>query len=57
MTPTLWIVTGISVLVITGFIVAMRSLLHENRDIDSKIDFSKVKPWADDEDDDDKWGK
>lgn len=57
MTPTLWIVTGISVLVIAGFIAAMRSLLRENREIDSKIDYSKVKPWVDDDDEDDKWKK
>ncbi len=57
MTPTLWVVIGVSILAITGFVVAMRSLLRENRDIDSKIDYSKVKPWMDDEDEDDKWGK
>lgn len=58
MTPTLWIVLGISVLVVTGFVVAMRSLLRENRDIDSRIDYNKLKPWVDDEDEkDDKWGK
>lgn len=57
MTATLWVVIGISILVITGFIVAMRSLLRENREIDSKIDYSKVKPWVDDEEEDDKWEK
>lgn len=55
MTTTLWVVIGVSLLVVTGFIVAMRSLLRENREIDSKIDFSKVRPWVDDEDEDDKW--
>lgn len=55
MTTTLWVVVGVSVFVVIGFIVAMRSLLRENREIEGKIDFSKVKPWVDDEEEDDKW--
>lgn len=55
MTTTLWIVVGVSAFVVIGFIVAMRSLLRENREIESKIDYTKVKPWVDDEDEDDKW--
>lgn len=57
MTKTLWIVFVISGFAIVGFIVAMRSLLRENRDIDKNIDYSKLRPWEDDEDDDDPYRK
>lgn len=54
MTTTLWIVLGVSVIVVAGFAAAMRSILRENKDIDKKIDYTKVRPWVDDEDEDDK---
>jgi hypothetical protein len=48
------------VLAVVGFIAVMRTQLRENREIDSKIDYSKVKP-LDDEDEEkelrEKWGK
>lgn len=60
MTPTLWIVIGVSVLAIIGFVLMIRSQLRENREIDSKIDYSKVKPWVEDDEEkerEEKWGK
>jgi hypothetical protein len=54
MTTTLWIVLGISVIVVVGFAAAMRSILRENKAIDKNIDYTKVRPWVDDEDEDDK---
>lgn len=51
MTIQLWIVVGISVLAVLIFLVAMRSLLRENREIDKKIDYSKFRAIDDDEDD------
>lgn len=57
MSPTIWIVIAVSIFVVLGFVLAMRALLRENREIDKKIDYSKVKPWVDDEDEDDKWGR
>ena len=54
MTTTLWIVLGVSVIAVVGFAAAMRSILRENRDIDKNIDYTKLKPWEDDEDEDDK---
>ncbi|MET0378319.1 MAG: hypothetical protein ABW049_04930 [Spongiibacteraceae bacterium] len=60
MTPTLWIVIGVSVLAIIGFVLVIRSQLRENREIDSKIDYSKVKPWVEDDEEkerEEKWGK
>lgn len=52
MTKTLWIVLAISVIVVLTFLMAMRSLLRDNREIDKKIDYSKLRPWQDDDDDD-----
>lgn len=52
MTKTLWIVLAISVIFVLTFLVAMRSLLRDNREIDKKIDYSKLRPWQDDDDDD-----
>jgi hypothetical protein len=57
MSHTLWIVSGVSVFVIVGFAVAIRSLLRENREIDKHIDYSKVRPWVDDDEDDDRSDK
>lgn len=55
MTTTMWIVVGVAVLFVLGFIGVMRSQLRANRKIDQQIDYSKVKPWVDDEEDD--WKK
>lgn len=49
MTKTLWIVLFAVAFFVVGFVLAMRSLLRENREIDKKIDFSKLRPWQDDE--------
>ncbi|MDB6060151.1 MAG: hypothetical protein JWM78_254 [Verrucomicrobiaceae bacterium] len=56
MSTSLWIVVGVAAFFLVGFILAMRSILSENREIDKHIDYSKVKPWVDDdeEEDDDK---
>lgn len=52
MTHMLWIVLAVSVLVVLGFIAVMRAQLRQNREIDSHIDYTKVKPWVDDEEED-----
>ena len=52
MTTTLWIVVAVSVIAVLTFLVAMRALLRDNRAIDKKIDYSKLRPWEDDEDED-----
>lgn len=57
MNNTLWIVSGVSIFVIVGFVVAMRSLLRENREIEKHIDYSKLRPWVDDDEDDEKSDK
>lgn len=54
MTQTMWIVLAVSVIAVLTFLVAMRTLLRDNREIDKKIDYSKLRPYGDDEDEDDK---
>jgi hypothetical protein len=49
MTKTIWAVLAISVIAVLTFIVAMKSLLRENREIDKKIDYSKLRSWKDDD--------
>lgn len=51
MTNTLWIVLGISVLAVIGFVMAIRSQLQTNREIEKKIDYSKLRPQQDEDDD------
>ena len=51
MTITLWIVLVVSVLALLTFGVAMRSLIRDSREIDKKIDYSKLRPAEDDDDD------
>jgi low affinity Fe/Cu permease len=50
MTTTLWIVLAVSIIAVLTFVVAIRSLMRENREIDKKIDHSKLRPWQDDDD-------
>ncbi len=49
MTKTLWIILAVSVFAVLTFVVAMRSLLRDNQEIDKKIDYSKLRPWDDDD--------
>ena len=56
MTTVQWVVIGVSVLFVLGFIGVICSQLRANRQIDQQIDYSKVKPWVDDEEEDD-WRK
>lgn len=51
MTNTLWVVLGISLISIIGFVLVMRSQLKANKEIDKNIDYSKLRPWQDDEED------
>lgn len=53
MTTTLWIVVAVSVIAVLTFLVAMRALLRDSREIDKKIDYSKLRPWQDDEEEED----
>lgn len=54
MIKTWLIFFAVSGFVVLTFMVAMRSRLRENREIDKKIDYSKLRPLQDDAEEDDK---
>ena len=45
---TIAVVVGL--LVVVGYLLVMRVFFRESKEIDKKIDWSKVKEWKDDED-------
>ena len=50
MTRTLWILLAIAAVVVVGYFVTMRFFYKESKELDKKIDFSKIKKWKDDDD-------
>jgi low affinity Fe/Cu permease len=49
MSMTMWIVVSVVIAVIVCYLLAMRVLARQSRDTDSKIDYSKIREWKDDE--------
>ena len=49
MTHTVWIFVAVAAVVILGYFVVMRVFFQESRELDKKIDYSKMKKWQDDE--------
>lgn len=54
MTTTLWIVLGVSAFAVIGFVLVIRSQLQANKKLDKDIDYSKLKTWEEDEEEDEK---
>ena len=50
MTQTLWTVLAIAVVFAVGYLLVMLYFWYRSREVDSHIDFSKIKPLKDDED-------
>ena len=50
MTRTLWILLAIAAVVVVGYFLTMRLFYKESKELDKKIDFSKIKKWKDDDD-------
>jgi len=44
----LWILLAGAVVVVAGYLLAMRVLYRQSRDVDRQIDFAKIKPLKDD---------
>ena len=40
----------VGLLVVGGYLLVMRVFFRESKELDKKIDYSKVKEWKDDED-------
>ena len=44
------IVIAIGVVLVVGYLLVMRVFFRESKELDKKVDLSKMKPWKDDED-------
>ena len=50
MSTTLWIALGVAVFLVIVYVLAVRVLYRQSREVDKKIDFTKIKPLKDEED-------
>jgi hypothetical protein len=48
----LYIVLGIAIFLALGYVFGILDLIRQSREIDKKIDYSKLRPQPDDDDDD-----
>lgn len=51
MESSLYIVLGVTVFVVLGYIFALRDLIRQSRSLDRQVDYSKLRPQPPDEDD------
>ena len=51
MSDNLWIFLGLAVLVVVGYFVTMRVFFKDSKELDKKIDMSKMRAWKDEEPD------
>jgi hypothetical protein len=50
MTTATWILLAVAVLVVVGYFVTMRVFFKESKELDKRIDYSKMRKWDDEED-------
>ena len=50
MSMTVWIFLGVAVFVVLAYFVVMRVFFQRSREADKKVDYSKIRPWKDDDD-------
>jgi hypothetical protein len=50
MSITAWIVLGIAVISVIGYLLVMRVFFRQSRAADKEIDYSKIRPVKDDDD-------
>jgi hypothetical protein len=48
---SVWIFLAGALVVVAGYLLAMRVLYRQSRDVDRQIDFTKIKPLKDDDGD------
>jgi low affinity Fe/Cu permease len=44
------IAVAVALVVVIGYVIVMRVFFRESKELDKKIDYSKMKEWKDDED-------
>ena len=49
-TQALWIFLAVAALVLIGYFLTVRVFFKESKELDKKIDYTKMKQWKDDED-------
>jgi hypothetical protein len=49
MSNTAWIFVAIAIVIVGGYFVVMRVFFKDSKELDKKIDYSKMKEWKDDE--------
>jgi hypothetical protein len=49
MNTTHWILLALAVLLVLGYLFALRVLLHQSRAADQQVDRTKLRPWQDEE--------
>lgn len=50
MTVALWIVSSVAVILALGYLLAMRVLYRQSREVDKRVDFTRIRPLKDEED-------
>lgn len=48
----LWIALAVAIILVLCYVFCMRVLARKSREIDKQIDYSRIRPWKDDEDKD-----
>ena len=49
MNQVVFIVVGVAVVLVAGYLLVMRVFFKESKELDKKIDYSKMKEWKDEE--------
>lgn len=52
MSPSLWIALGVAITGVLVYVAFMRVLARRSREIDQQIDYSRIRPWKGDDDED-----
>jgi hypothetical protein len=47
---TLWILLAGAVIVVLSYLVVMRVFFQRSREADKQVDYTKIRPWKDEED-------
>ena len=49
MNQVVFIVVGVAVVLVVGYLLVMRVFFNESKALDKKIDYSKMKEWKDED--------
>jgi low affinity Fe/Cu permease len=49
MNQVVFIVVGVAVVLVVGYLLVMRVFFKESKELDKKIDYSKMKEWKDED--------